>query len=445
MERSLKETLLNWKSESRHKPILLRGARQVGKSYLIKELGKTFDSFVEINFDLDDSFSAIFEQDRDPKRITRDLSIATGKRIVPGNTLLFLDEIQECPNAIRALRYFYEVMPLLHVIAAGSLLDFALDKIGVPVGRVDMLNLYPLSFVEFLQAREKIILLEELKTHNYRKELPEVAHSQLLRVYGEYMAVGGMPEAVASWHKSSDLKKVQKIHRSLITTYKQDFNKYASKFTEKYVDLVYSSVARLTGKKFIFTAVNANLRARELRPALELLQKAGVVHLVTHSSSGGIPLASESKPEFFKVIMSDVGLMQTILNCNVGNWILHPKQAAINFGAVTEAFVGQEILAYTPADHSRSLYYWAREKRGATAEVDYVEEIDGKVIPMEVKAGKSYALKSMELFIKEKRFTPYGVHFSQNNFWEKDKIRHYPLYAIANAITSKSDRKSGVD
>ncbi len=435
MKRGLEKFLLDWKKDPAHKPIILRGARQVGKSYLVNSLGQTFDSYVEINFDLDESFLKIFEQDRNPERIIRDLALATGKRIIPGETLLFLDEIQECPNAIQALRYFYEKMPKLHVIGAGSLIDFTLEKIGVPVGRVEMLNLYPMSFAEFLRAKEKDLLIEELAYHDPSKELSEVAHNQLLRLYLEYMAVGGMPEAIAKWLQSSDLKKVKKVHRSLISTYQQDFTKYTNRFQEKYVDLVYSSVPRLSGKKFVYASINANLKSRELKPALELLQKAAVIHAITHTSSGGIPLAGEINPLFFKAIMSDIGLMQSMLDVDSGKWILQQEQAATNFGAVIEAFVGQELLAYAPPDQKKELFYWARQKRGSTAEVDYVTELKGQVIPIEVKAGKSYALKSMELFLNEKQHSPYGIHFSPKNFSFKSKIRQYPLYAVRKAIT----------
>lgn len=437
MKRTLEKLLLDWQKDLDHKPILLRGARQVGKSYLVDSVGQTFVSYVTINFDLDESFSRIFEQDKNPERIIRDLSLATGKRINPGKTLLFLDEIQECPNAIRALRYFYEKMPKLHVIGAGSLVDFTLEKIGIPVGRVEMLNLYPMSFAEFLQAKEKDLLIEELARHDPGKGLPEIAHNQLLRLYWEYMAVGGMPEAIAKWLQTSDIKKVKKVHRSLISTYQQDFAKYTNRFQEKYVDLVYSSVPRLTGNKFIFASINADLKARELRPALELLQKAAVVHAVTHTSSGGVPLAGESNPLFFKVIMSDIGLMQTMLNIDTGRWILQQEQVATNFRAVVEAFVGQEMLAYAPADQKKELFYWARQKRGSTAEVDYVTEIKDQVIPIEVKAGKSYALKSMELFLNEKQHSPYGIHFSPKNFGFKSKIRQFPLYAVRKALVQE--------
>ncbi|MCP4750120.1 MAG: ATP-binding protein [Proteobacteria bacterium] len=434
MERSLKRTLLDWKNDSSRKPILLRGARQVGKSFLIKEFGRTFDRYVEFNFDFDRKLATVFEPDSDPERIVKELSIAAEKRIVPGDTLLFLDEIQECPNAIRALRYFYENMADLHVIAAGSLLDFVLDNIGVPVGRIQMLYLYPLSFVEFLKAKEKTLLWEHLSEHDRIRPLPEFMHNHLLKLYGEYMAIGGMPEVVDEWLANADLKKTRKIQRSLIETYKADFGKYASKYQKPHVETVYSAVPRLTGKKFVFTSVAPEVRSRELRPAMDLLGKAGVIHVIPHSSSSGLPLAAEINPKLCKVILSDIGLMQAMLDYDCKSWILEPEKAATDFGAVVESFVGQEILAYSSPDQKCGLFYWAREKRGSSAEVDYVAELRGEVVPIEVKAGRSSALKSMNLFLEEKSSSPYGLHFSQKNFSSGQTVRNYPLYSVFKAF-----------
>ncbi len=434
MKRTIKQTLLDWKNNPSRKPILLRGARQVGKSFLIKELGQSFDSYVEFNFDFDRKLVSVFEQDSDPERIIKELSIAAEKRIVPGKTLLFLDEIQECPNAIRALRYFYENMADLHVIAAGSLLDFVLENIGVPVGRIQMLYLYPLSFVEFLQAKEKILLLENLSEHDIQRPIPEFMHKQLIKLYGEYMAVGGMPEVVNEWLLNADLRKTRKIQRSLIETYTADFGKYASRYEKPHVETVYSAVPRLTGKKFVYTAVNPDVRSRELKPAMDLLSKAGVIHAITHSSSSGLPLAAEINPKFCKVILSDIGLMQAMLTYDCKSWILEPEKAAADFGSVVESFVGQEILAYSAPDQKQNLYYWAREKRGSTAELDYVAELHGDVIPIEVKAGRLSALRSMNLFLKEKSSSPYGLLFSQLNFSAGQTIRNYPLYSVFKAF-----------
>ena len=248
------------------------------------------------------------------------------------------------------------------------------------------------------------------------------------------MAIGGMPEVVNEWLSHADLKKTRKIHRSLVETYKADFGKYASKSQKPHVETVYSAVPRLSGKKFIFAAVNPEARSRELKPALDLLSKAGVVHPITHSSSSGLPLAAEINPKFSKVILSDVGLMQSMLGYDIKAWILEPEKAAADFGAVVESFVGQEILAYSSTDQKKSLFYWARDKRGSSAEVDYVIQLGSDVVPIEVKAGRSSALKSMSLFLKEKPSSTYGLLFSQQNFLFRHPIRRYPLYAVSKVF-----------
>lgn len=434
MKRDLRIYLEEWATNQGRKPILLKGARQVGKSYLARDFGNTFENFVEINFEFMPGLKSVFEKDLDPVRIVRDLSVIVGQPIKPGKTLLFLDEIQECPGAIKSLRYFYEKMPQLHVIAAGSLLDFVLDETGLPVGRVMPLYLYPLSFMEFLSAVGKEHLRHEIYNHNPVEEFPEFLHNQLLGLIGEYMAVGGMPEAVKQWINTGDLSSCLTIHRLLIDTYRQDFAKYAEKRKQKYVEMIFNAIPRLAGKKFIFNAVSTEMRSRELRPALELLAKAGIAHIINHSSSNGLPLGSEINPQVSKVIFLDVALAQSVLGIDYGSWILDPVYYIANRGAVTESFVGQELLAYSPAAMKSELYYWVREIRGSMAEVDYVTGINGKVVPIEVKSGVTGTLKSLHIFLEQKRNSEYGLQFSQRNYQVDKKIRRYPLYAIAAAL-----------
>ena len=438
MKRSLNVYLNQWKDSADKKPILLKGARQVGKSYLARDFGKNFENFVEINFEFTPGLTSIFKKDLDPRRITRDLSIAVGRDITPGKTLLFLDEIQDCPEAVTSLRYFHEKMPQLHVIAAGSLIDFVLEEIGLPVGRVMPLYLYPLSFVEFLSAKGNNRLIDEIHNHNPAEEFPEFLHNQLLGLLGEYMAVGGMPEAVKKWLETGSLKECMNIHQLLVETYRQDFAKYARKRNRKYVEMVFNAIPRLSGKKFIFNAVSPDVRARELRPALELLSKAGIAHIICHSSANGLPLGSEVNPQLSKVIFLDAGLAQSVLGLDHGTWILDPVHCIANRGAITEAFVGQELLAYSPPYKKSDLYYWVREKRGSVAEVDYVAAVDRAVVPIEVKSGVTGSLKSLHTFLKEKRNSPFGFQFSQRNFYMHKNIRQYPLYAISAALSPRS-------
>ena len=412
--------------------MILRGARQVGKSWLVKELGKSFPNFVEINFESRPMLKKVFEEDLTPAYLIPRLSAAIRKPIIPGETLLFFDEIQQVPNAITSLRYFYEEMSELHVIAAGSLLEFVIEKIGIPVGRIESLYCYPLSFYEFMIATGNEQLIELIKSLNKDQPLDEPLHKQALNLLAQYMAVGGMPEAVQEWIDTKNIMKCVKIHKTIIDTYRQDFGKYARTRKIEYVDLIFNSVPHFTGKKFVFSNVSDTIRSRELKPALELLEKAGVVHRVFHSSGNGVPIAAEENPALFKVIPLDVGLMQAGLNADYSNWLIDSEQQFINKGAVAEAFTGIEFLAYSWPFERKTLNYWVRERHAAKAEVDYLIEKEGEVVPVEVKSGSSGTLKSLELFFKEKQKSSYGLHISAQPAGLKGKIRKIPLYAVWN-------------
>lgn len=430
MKRTVMEELMKWKDDSRKKPLLIRGARQVGKTYTIRQLGDAFEDFQELNFELKPEAKKAFISDLDPQRIIRDLSIFTGKRITPGKTLLFFDEIQEAPNAIKAIRYFYEMMPQLHVIAAGSLLDFELENIGMPVGRVSSIYMHPMSFKEFLTAKGEDLLIEVLDGHNITENISDMAHRKLLKLLGEYMTVGGMPEAVGYFVETSELNQCFKIHRSIIDTYRQDFNKYAKKFQLKYVELLFSSIPALVGKKFKYSHVPGEYRKRELMPSLDLLVKAGIVNRITNTGGQGVPLAVAAKPERFKMIFLDIALCQTILGSDLGSWLLEPEINFVNKGELTEALIGQELLACSPPDRKSELYYWQREAKSSNAELDYLVQQKGKVIPVEVKSGATGTLKSMRYFLETYKQSPYGIRFSTSNFTLEGGIHNYPLYAV---------------
>lgn len=432
MKRNLLKHLLEWKESKKRKPMLLRGARQVGKSWLVKELGKSFPDFVEINFESRPALRKIFDEDLTPGFLIPRLSAAVRKPIIPGKTLLFFDEIQQVPNALTSLRYFYEEMPDLHVIAAGSLLEFVIEKIGIPVGRIESLYCYPLSFYEFMIATGNEQLIELIKGLPENQPLEEPLHKQALTLLSEYMAVGGMPEAVTEWIETKNIMRCLKIHRSIIDTYRQDFGKYAKNHKIEFVDLVFNAIPHLTGKKFVFSHISDSIRSRELKPALELLQKAGVVHKICHSSGNGIPVAAEENPSLFKVIPLDAGLMQAALNINYSDWLIDAEQQFINKGAVTEAFAGTELLAYSWPFERKELYYWIRENHAAKAEVDYIIEKNGEVIPVEIKSGGSNSLKSIDLFLKEKKMSSYGLHISSQPAGLNGRIKKIPLYAIWN-------------
>lgn len=430
MKRLILSHLRAWSRNSNRRPLILRGARQVGKTHSVRELGKLFEDFIEINFEELDGAREIFEKDLNIERIVRDLNLLTGKKIFPGKTLLFLDEAQEVPRSLIALRYFYEKMPDLHVIAAGSLLDFAIEQVGVPVGRVEFLYQHPMSFFEFLVAKGEKILASEILNLSFDNPFHEVIHNKALDLLGEYIVIGGMPQAVKSWVKSNDITECANIHEIITSAYIQDFQKYAKKFQLKYVELIFNRIPDLMGRTIKYTYFSNEYRKRELEPCLDLLIKANVTHKVIQSSGNGIPLGAESNYEKFKLIFLDVALAQNMLGFDVKKWFLDPKVEFINKGNLIEAFIGQEMLAYHDPHRLPRLYYWQQESRVSQAEIDYLISLENKVIPVEVKSGEGRSLKSLRSFLNT-HSSPYGIRFSTHNYSIFDGIHSYPLYAAA--------------
>lgn len=443
MKRLIEKNLDAWKESKRRKPLLIRGARQVGKTYVVRQFGRKFKSFAEINFELLIDAGEIFKTDLKPDRIIRDLSLLLQTKINPKETLLFLDEIQEAPEAIKALRYFYELMPELHVIAAGSLLEFQIEKIGIPVGRVSTMYMYPLTFPEFLMADHNVDYISAIADIFNENKINQVFHNRLLRLLGEYIAVGGMPEAANCWVETKEYQQCSQIHRSLIETFRQDFLKYSKKHQIKHIDKLFNEIPHMLGRKFKFSAISGEYRKRELDPALDLLQKAGVIHKVYHTSGQGLPLGADIKFNRFKIIFLDIALAQTMLNMEMTSWILKPFEQIINKGAVAEAFAGQELIAGSDIDIKSQLFYWHREARSSNAEVDYLTVRNDTIIPIEIKSGKEGALKSMKMFLKEHPKTPYGIRFYGGMPNVVNNIRSYPLYCVAGLqLLTKQDQFS---
>lgn len=439
MKRIIFQRLIEWKNSPNRKPLILRGARQTGKTHTIREVGQTFESFIEINFEKEPKFKTIFDKNLDPKRIIKDISLLLEQDIIPNKTLLFFDEIQEAPKAITALRYFYEETPNLHVIAAGSLLDFSLHNIGMPVGRVTFLSMYPMSFLEFIEACGLEKMKDAILQNNNITKLSDVVHQKLLETVATYMAVGGMPEAVKKWIKTHDIKNCLNTHNEIIEAYKQDFHKYATKFQIKFVDLLFDHIPSMLGQKFKYTNIPGEYRKRDLAPCLDLLEKAHIIHRVYHSSGQGIPIAAQFNPNIFKIVFLDIAIAQAVLGLDLKNWFLSPTETLINQGAITEAFVGQEFLAYSEPYRRTQLYYWQREKRGSNAEIDYLIQYKNKIIPVEVKSGKGTQLKSLKIFLQEHKNSPYGIRFSTHNFCKQDWMHSYPLYTVAKLFETPQE------
>ena len=434
MKRLINYDLSQWVVKSKRKPLIIRGARQIGKTHAVRELGKTFVNFVEINFEKTPELYQIFEKNLDPKRIITNLAVATGQKIIPEETLLFFDEIQACPRAIIALRYFYEEMPSLHVIAAGSLLEFAIEQVGVPVGRVAFCYMYPVSFMEYLAAQQNTLLFAAVLSQKISEPMPAAIHEKCMDLLGEYMLLGGMPEILNEWLNNKNILACTEIQHTIIDTYRNDFLKYAKKLQIKYVENLFDQIPHTLAALFKFGNVTGNYRKRELDPALGLLTKAGIVQKVFQTAANGIPLGAEANLERYKCLLLDVALVQSILGLELQDWLIDAKNAFVNKGPITEALVGQELLAYSPSFKRTNLYYWHRSKRGSSAEVDYVIQLDSNIVPVEVKSGKGSTLKSLYMFLEARRQTPFGLRFSVHNYSVIDKLHSYPLYAIASLL-----------
>ena len=431
MKRLLYYDLVQWCSSTIRKPLLLRGARQVGKTHIVRELGKKFKHYIEINFEKNPELMKLFEYDLDAVRISREISMALGKVVHPGQTLLFIDEIQEMPRALIALRYFYEEMPGLHVIAAGSLVDFAIDKVGIPVGRISFLYMYPMSFIEYLCAMNHQLLAMEIINHEVTTPINDAIHNKAIRLLGEYIAIGGMPQVVYQWAKNQNIDACAQILNDIKNSYEQDFSKYAKKNEIKYVDFLFKNIPSLICQRFKYSHISVDFRKRELEPSLWLLKKAGIVHDIMHSSGHGIPLGGETDFNKFKLMTLDIGLNQAILGLELKNWFIDPTTTLVNQGSLSEAFVGQELLAYSNPSNSQQLYYWQRENKQGNAEVDYLIIINRNIVPVEVKSGHGAGMQSMRVFLRSHVDSMYGIRFSIHNYSIYDQIHSYPLYAVA--------------
>jgi hypothetical protein len=429
VDRSIEKELKKWKEASPRYPLLLRGARQVGKTYVIEKFGKSFVSFEMVNFEAQPEAIACFET-VNPLEIIQKLEFLTKRRIQPGQTLLFLDEIQACPKAILALRYFKEKMPDLHVIGAGSLLEFALiqGKFSFPVGRVQFMYLHPLSFREFMLGLGEGELVFLMEKATLESPPSEKVHQQFIQRVKEYFLIGGMPAVIDAFKDTRSFLNMARIQDLLLSTYRADFSKYASEAEQKYLGMLFGSIAYQIGQHFKYSEVDPHMKSRDLKMALELLQQAGLVHLIFSSSASGIPLAAQIKQKRFKSLFIDIGLVERALQIDP-QVILSQNLVEIHAGALAEQFVGQELIAYADFYRQENLFFWEREKQSSSAEVDYVITVGQHIIPVEVKAGAHGHLKSLMEFMKEKR-SPLGIRISQRPLSYKDGILSVPLYMI---------------
>lgn len=431
-KRLIDSHLDEWGKQSNRKPLLLRGARQVGKSSAVRHLSTQFEFFVEANFEEVAILSSVFTGDLTPQSLLEDLQAIFKIPIIPGKTLLFLDEVQVCPQAIASLRFFYEKMPDLHVIAAGSLLEFALQELpSFGVGRIRSVFMYPFTFDEFLMACGEEFLLKARNRAGFDKPLNEALHQRLAKLLREFLVVGGMPEAVSVYVESKNIMEVERILDDIYLSFQTDFAKYKRLVPPSRLADTFESVIKQTGGKFVYNKVSATATHIQIKEALNLLVLAGLAIPVTHTAANRLPLGAERDPKKQKIIPFDTGILQRILGLSIADMLLADTFEMVNKGAIAEVFVGLELLKYASPFAPSPLYYWHREAAGSNAEVDYVVHKKGLIYPIEVKASNRGSMQSLRQFIKEKQ-SPHGIRMSLEPFAQYEDIVVVPLYAVAN-------------
>lgn len=427
------EKLYKWKNSKRRKPLIIEGARQVGKTWLMKEFGKqAYADTVYINFDSNSRMADLFSADLDTDRLIMGLELYAGRKINPDNTLLIFDEVQEVPRALASLKYFYENAPQYHIVCAGSLLGIALHQgTSFPVGKVDFLKLYPLSFSEFLMATGNERFAELLKNQDY--EMITSFKQTYIDALKHYYFVGGMPEAVQSFAESKDFNEVRAIQKRILAAYEQDFSKHAPNEIVPKIRMLWNSIPSQLArenKKFIYGLVREGGRAREYETAIMWLSDCGLVHKVSRVNAAGIPLKAYEDLKAFKLFIVDVGL----LGCMTGlrqRTLLDGDDLFVEFkGALTEQYVCQQLKTI----EDLGIYYYTNDR--GSCEIDFVVDTGEQIIPIEVKAETNLRAKSLKTY--RERFEPeLSVRTSMADYKKEDWLLNLPLYAIEN-ITAES-------
>ena len=395
--------LEDWKNDSPHKPLLLRGARQVGKSSAVRNLGKKFDYFLEINFEEEKETHKFFEENLSPQQICEKLFLKYDIPIIEGKTLLFFDEIQACIPAISSLRFFYEKMPDLHVIAAGSLLEFALEELpSFGVGRIRSMFMYPFSFYEFMNACGYTQLCKAVQKTNIENPLDSVLHDKTLDILRRFLILGGMPEVVAACANGKSMYECQTILNDLIYSLRTDFAKYKQRIPTLQIAEAFKAVTEQVGRKFVYSRAGQDYSLYQMKIAVELLVMAGLVIPVLHTSANGIPLGAQVNLKKQKMLVLDTGILQRLLGLQLADIVSDKDFDVVNKGNIAELYVGLELLKATSCYEMAQLYYWQREEQNAHAEVDYILQKNYDIVPLEVKSGKQGKMQSLNLFLKEK-------------------------------------------
>lgn len=461
IQRNIDVELLEWKDNPMRKPLLLRGARQVGKSSAVRHFGKEFQFFAEVNFERHKTVKTFFQGDIDIRLIVQKIAIYINVPIEEGKTLLFLDEIQECPEAIMALRFFKEDYPGLHVIAAGSLLEFTLQELPTfGVGRIHTLFMYPMTFDEFLNANNENGLISMKRQADSQHPLDAAFHEKLIEYFRIYLLVGGMPEAVLALLKTHNFNQCSHIQEDIILTYEDNFSKYKKRVSPDLLRTTLHGICHQPGEKITFKQISADYRSSQIREAVRLLTLAGLVIPVIATSGNGIPLDAEANEKNMKILLLDSGLLLSVLQLE-GNLAQHlvdlimtgsPKDL-VNKGGLVEMVAGLELLRNKPCVQRQKMFYW--EKSGnSIAEIDYLDTFHLKVTPIEIKSGTQGGMKSLWQFMREKRLTE-AIRCSFENFGEftytdpqadnaKRHITIIPLYALDNLREMKLQMDSSL-
>jgi predicted AAA+ superfamily ATPase len=426
MRRFIDKELIKWKEGKRRKPLILRGARQVGKTWSLKAFGKSqFENLALVDLERNTALQRVFDGDLSARRICADLELFLGQKITPGKTLLFIDEIQAAPRAISALRYFYEELPELHVVAAGSLLEFALKEASFPVGRIQFLTLHPLCFAEYLEATGKQEAMAAILREAAAISLP--VHDMLCEELKRYFFIGGMPACVNAYLESGSFTDAFEVQGEIIDSYRMDFVKYTPQVDRFCLDAVFSSTAQQVGGQIKYARLGEGYSNPTLKKAFDLLCLSNIVRKVSSADPSGLPLGATASAKIFKALMLDIGLMRYLSGMPADREYAKTDLLAIYRGAMAEQFVGQEMAV----SQNSALYYWNRQAKSSSAEVDYLAVLDGKIHPIEVKSGASGSLKSLHLFISIYPNCGRAMVFSARPYAElpEQKISFLPLYS----------------
>lgn len=427
MKRQVEQAADQWLESSRRKPLVIRGARQVGKTWLVENyLARHFDKVVKIDLEKRRDLHGIFLENLDPDAILKQLELEVG-RIVPGKTLLFFDEIQACPRSVMALRYFYEQKPDLHVVAAGSLLEFAFNQISVPVGRLQYLHMHPMTFYEYLLALGRDVMAEHVLHHP--SEDSESIQQKVLKELRTFFFVGGMPECIKTYRDTQSLVEVFAVQSEILDSYRDDFSKYTPQVDHHCLDAVLLHVAQGVGDQLRYVRLSEGHSGKTNRKAFDLLTKAKVVHKIPACNPSGLPLGATANPRKFKAALLDIGLLQRLCQVPVDLELKQENLLAMYRGKLAEQFVAQELLAW----HSLQLHYWSRDARSSNAEVDFLVVRDGNIYPLEVKSGTGGSLQSIHLMLKTYTNCPKGLILYSGPYGERPEqaLEFLPLYSAA--------------